>query len=129
MPRPRGVLILLALLLPAGILNAQRADRATITGIVMDPSGNSVPGATVRIRNENTSVETPLTTNGAGLYTSPLLVLGTYSVTVEHSGFKSVSQTSIQLVGGQTYPIDLPPHRGPFPQKVETTPPPHMRDT
>src|SRR6516165_8191500 len=88
------------LLLLAAIANAQRADRATITGFITDPSGNSVPGATVRIRNENTSVETPLTANEAGLYTSPLLVLGTYSVTVEHSGFKTESRTHIEVLGG-----------------------------
>src|SRR5512144_67080 len=87
MPSSRGFRTLLALLLFAGLLAAQRADRITITGIVTDPSGNSIPNATVRIRNNNTGVETPLTSNEVGLYTSPLLVIGNYTVTVEHAGF------------------------------------------
>jgi hypothetical protein len=107
------------LLLLAAIANAQRADRATITGFITDPSGNSVPGATVRIRNENTSVETPLTANEAGLYTSPLLVLGTYSVTVEHSGFKTESRTHIEVLGGETYRIDLRLQLGTVTESVE----------
>src|SRR5882724_1920575 len=86
MPNSRRVFQLCSLLMFAGSLYAQRADRATITGIVTDPSGNSIPGATVRIRNDNTGVETPLATNESGLYTSPLLTLGTYSVTAEHAG-------------------------------------------
>ena len=61
-------------------LFAQRADRATITGIVNDPTGSPVASATVRIRNDDTGVETAFTTNGAGAYASPLLVLGTYTV-------------------------------------------------
>jgi hypothetical protein len=119
MPLSKGLVVSLALALLPGILNAQRADRATITGIVTDPTGNSIPNATVHVRNENTGVDTPLATNESGLYTSPLLVLGTYSVLVEHSGFKSASQTNIQIVGGQTYRIDLRLELGAVSEKVE----------
>jgi hypothetical protein len=97
-------LVLLAL---AGFSIAQRADRATITGIVSDPSGNSVPGATVKIRNDDTGVETALNTNEAGAYTSPLLVLGTYTVTIEHPGFKTAVRSGIKLMGGQVWRQDI----------------------
>src|SRR6266496_6312615 len=102
-----AISLLALLLLTALLIHAQRADRATISGIVSDPSGNSIPGANVRIRNENTGVETPLVTNEVGAYTSPLLVLGTYSVTVERSGFKSAVRTGIEILGGQAYRVDL----------------------
>ena len=88
-------------------LFAQRADRATVTGIVNDPSGSPVAGATVRIRSDDTGVETVLTTNESGAYTSPLLVLGTYTVTVEHSGFKTSVRSAIGLTGGRDYRIGL----------------------
>jgi hypothetical protein len=103
------------------VLNAQRADRATISGIVADPSGNSIPGASVKIRNDDTGVETDLQTNEAGAYTSPLLVLGTYSVTVEHAGFKSGVRSGIQLLGGQNYRIDLRLELGTVTEKVEVS--------
>jgi len=100
---------------------AQRADRATITGLVVDPAGAPVAGASVKVVDNNTGVETPLTTNDAGLYTSPLLVLGTYSVTVEHAGFKSGVQSNIQLAGGQTYRVDLTLQLGAVSERVEVS--------
>jgi len=63
-------------------LMAQRSDRGTIGGVVTDPQGGALPGATVSIRNDATGVETVLTTNSAGAYTSGPLVLGPYTVTV-----------------------------------------------
>src|SRR5215471_17083097 len=116
----RAVAVSLALFL-AGDLTAQRADRATITGIVTDPSGNSIPNATVRIRNDNTGVETTLATNESGLYTSPLLVLGSYTVAVEHAGFKSGVQSSVQVLGGQTHRIDLRLELGTVSERVEVS--------
>jgi hypothetical protein len=103
--RLRSLLCLVVLL--ASDLLAQRSDRATITGVVVDPSGNAVPNATVRIRNDDTGVETTLTTNQSGAYTSPLLVLGNYTVTTELSGFKSIIHSGIQLSGGQAFRRDV----------------------
>ena len=80
-------------------LLAQRADRGIMTGIVTDPSGSAVAGADVKVRNEGTGVETALTTNGAGAYTTPPLTLGTYTVTVDHTGFKRSVSSGILLEG------------------------------
>jgi hypothetical protein len=92
-----------------------------MTGIVTDPTGNSVPNATVRIRNDDTGVETTLQTNVAGAYTSPLLVLGKYTVTVESAGFKSGVRSGIQLLGGQTYRVDMALELGTVSEKVEVS--------
>ena len=121
MPNSRCLFRTAALFLFAGLLFSQRADRATITGIVTDPTGNSIPSATVRIRNDNTGVETPLTTNESGLYTSPLLTLGTYTVTVERSGFKSVVRSNIEVLGGQTYRVDARLELGSVSERVEVS--------
>jgi len=88
-------------------LPAQRADRGVITGIVMDSTGSAVPGATVKVRNEGTGVETVLIANDAGAYTTPLLVLGTYSVTVDHSGFKTSVSPGISVLGAETIRRDV----------------------
>src|SRR6187401_1909355 len=53
---------------------AQRSDRATISGVVTDAQGAGVPGATVTIKNEDTGVETVQVTNDSGAYTPPPLV-------------------------------------------------------
>ncbi len=119
--RSRIFVCVLLLTVVAGCLLAQRADRATVTGIVTDPSGNAVPGATVRIRDESTGVETNLVTNDSGAYSSPLLVLGTYSITVEHPGFKSGVRTGIQLIGGQVYRGDIQLQLGTVNETVEVS--------
>ena len=37
---------------------AQRADRATVTGVVTDPTGHSIPGASVKVTSDDTGVIT-----------------------------------------------------------------------
>jgi len=109
-PVPRTVALTAAyitfLLFPTK-LPAQRADRATVTGVITDPSGNSLAGATVRIRNDDTGVVTDLVTNESGAYSSPSLVLGNYTITVEMSGFKSGVRSGIRLLGGQVFRQDM----------------------
>src|SRR6266568_5672119 len=97
-------IFLLVLAVPA---LAQRADRGTITGVVTDPTGNSIPRATVKVRNDDTGVVTDLVTNDAGAYSTPTLVLGTYTITTEVAGFKTAVRQGIRLVGGQIFREDV----------------------
>src|SRR5438874_3790838 len=99
----------------------QRADRAIISGVVTDATGSAVAGATVKIRNLGTGVENTFTTNGAGAYTTPPLVLGTYSVTVDHQGFKTAESTGILLTGAETVRHDVALAVGAVTEKVEVT--------
>ncbi|MGH9720328.1 MAG: TonB-dependent receptor domain-containing protein, partial [Bryobacteraceae bacterium] len=117
----RVLTALFAVLLAADQLFAQRADRATVTGVVSDPSGNSIPAATVKIRDTETGVETALMTNDAGAYSSPSLVLGTYSIIIEASGFKTTANTGIRLVGGQVYRQDVRMELGSVSEQVTVT--------
>ena len=105
----------------SALLLAQRADRAIITGVVGDPTGSQIPSATVHIRNEGTAVETVLTTNEAGAYTSVPLVLGTYSVTVEKSGFKTFVRTGILLEGGAVVRQDATMELGSVNERIEVS--------
>jgi len=98
---------------------AQRADRATISGVVTDNQGAAVPGATVTIKNEETGVENPLVTNAAGAYTSPPLVLGRYSVTVDLQGFKKMVSSGILLQGGGAIRHDVSLQIGNVAESVE----------
>ena len=88
-------------------LMAQRADRATLTGVVTDPSGIAIANVTVKVLNVDTGVESSLQTNESGVYSSPSLVLGKYSVSVESPGFKKAVRSGITLIGGQTYRQDM----------------------
>ena len=63
-----GLRVALAIVGLSGPLLAQRSDRGILTGIVTDPTGSSVLGATVKVRNEETGVETTVTTSDAWAY-------------------------------------------------------------
>ena len=69
--------------------------------------GAALPGATVTIHNQATGVDTILITNAAGAYTSPPLVLGQYSVTVDMQGFKKAVTGGILLQGGEAVRNDV----------------------
>ena len=101
--------------------SAQRADRAIISGVVTDSTGSAVAGATVKITDENTGVATILTTNASGSYTTPPLVLGSYSVAVDHSGFKNASSKGILLTGAETVRHDVVLTVGAVTETVEVT--------
>ena len=108
---------------------AQRADRAIISGVVTDAQGAAVPGATVTIRNEATGVNTVQVTNAAGAYTSPPLVLGRYSVTVDLTGFKKAVSSSILLEGGDQVRQDMILQVGGLNETVEVTSDAGLSDT
>lgn len=84
----------------------QFADRAVITGVVTDASGAAVPDARVTVTDQATGVKTVIGTNSAGNYSTPPLILGTYTVEVEKQGFKTYSQANIAATGGQTIRAD-----------------------
>jgi len=105
----------------AGSLLAQRADRAFITGVVTDPAGAAVPGATVTIIDQSSGVQTVVSTTGTGNYGTPPLVLSIYTVRVEKDGFKTYVRTGIQVAGGETYRQDAALELGAITQTVEVS--------
>ena len=114
-----GLCILLATFCSTAPLLAQRSDRGILTGIVTEATGSAVAGAEVKVRNDETGVETSLTTNGSGAYTTPPLVLGPYTITVNHPGFKSSVNSGIQLQGAETIRKDVTLTVGAVTESVE----------
>ncbi len=91
----------------AGIGYAQTSGFGTITGTVKDPSGASVTGATVVVKESDTGITRKLTSNEAGLYTAPFLQPGRYEVTASQNGFATLLRKDIPLQVGQTLTIDF----------------------
>jgi hypothetical protein len=94
---PKRTLIIFGLL--AMFLSVAQAQKftGTITGTVTDPSGAVVPAATVSLENQATAAGRTTTTNNQGSYTFPEMSPGTYSVTVNKSGFKRTSLRNVEL--------------------------------
>ena len=72
---------------------------ANVSGDVTDPSGASVPGASVVIESLETHLQSNVTTNSAGYYHVSGLLPGQYRVTVTRAGFKSDVREGIVLHG------------------------------
>jgi hypothetical protein len=86
----------LALILLALALSAQ-TDTASLSGIVSDPSGAAIPGATVSIANVGTRTGRKTTTDGTGRYLFALLPPGVYETTVEADGFKRFTDAQVRV--------------------------------
>jgi hypothetical protein len=70
---------------------------ASISGIVTDSTGAVIVGATVKVRNTETSVTRTQTSDAGGRYRATLLPVGRYEVTVEQTGFRTETRTGITL--------------------------------
>jgi hypothetical protein len=70
---------------------------ASLTGTVHDPQGAAVPGATVKAINTRTNIEVDTISGSDGTFTFPTLQAGTYTVTVELTGFKKMEKTGVIL--------------------------------
>jgi hypothetical protein len=82
------------------------AQEATLIGTVTDSTGGLLPGVTVTAVHEPTGNRFVATTDERGIYRTPARV-GPYQITVELSGFTTVTRSGVQLLVGQTATIDL----------------------
>ena len=94
--------LVLSLTLVSGFAAPAYGQGATssLTGTVRDSGGGVIPGATVEVKNNATGVVTPVVTNTSGAYTVPAIPVGTYTVTVTLSGFKTFTATDVRLLAG-----------------------------
>jgi hypothetical protein len=70
---------------------------ASIRGTVVDPTGAIVPGAKLRATNIATGLTYSATSDQDGLFAFLQLPIGDYSVRVERSGFKTLTEGHIHL--------------------------------
>lgn len=95
LPLLRGAIIVTML---AGVpLHAQTLT-ASLSGTVSDATGAVIPGATVTITNVATNVvASEDVTDRNGTYRAPALPVGTYDVTVQLEGFKTIVIEGVRL--------------------------------
>jgi hypothetical protein len=98
--------------------NASAQVRGTFTGLVSDPTGAVIPGATVTATNEGTGVATGRPTNSEGFYTIPDLQPGFYTLRAEAQGFKAFVNAHIELTVGYTQKVNFKLEVGAVTQSV-----------
>jgi Carboxypeptidase regulatory-like domain/TonB-dependent Receptor Plug Domain len=92
-----ALLIGIGLAFASSVADAQ-AVSGSISGTITDSSGAVISGAAVTLTNTDRGEKIRvLTTNSAGFFTAESLPLGTYSVTVAFSGFKTDVVTGLLL--------------------------------
>jgi outer membrane receptor protein involved in Fe transport len=74
---------------------------ATFYGTVTDPSGAVIPGATVRLTEQDTHAVITKTTNSSGDFSFTFVPVGTYTLTIEAKNFKTYVTSGITLTAGQ----------------------------
>jgi hypothetical protein len=89
--------------LPAGAQTAA----GEITGVVKDPAGAAVPGATITVTATRTNRQRVVVSTGDGVYTAASLPPGEYRLDVGLTGFKAVRREGIRLATGEKARIDF----------------------
>lgn len=80
---------------------------ASISGTVLDSSGQSVSGARVTIFNADRAITRTYTTDDNGFFTFTLLPPATYLLEIGATGFKQYKQEGITLSAGQTANLNV----------------------
>ena len=97
-------LAIVSLQLPAF---GQQAANATLTGVITDPHGALVAGASVTATNTATGVKRETTSNESGLYVLSNMPPGEYDLRIEAKGFSTkTSSEPLALKVGQTVTLN-----------------------
>ncbi|HET6216584.1 MAG TPA: TonB-dependent receptor [Acidobacteriaceae bacterium] len=78
----------------------------SINGIVSDQQGAVIPGAKVSVKNIDTQVAINGITNSDGSYLVQSLNVGSYEVTIEAPGFKTIVATNIHVEATNIVKLD-----------------------
>jgi hypothetical protein len=102
----------LVAVLACAVMIALPASAQVQTGSILvhasDQQGGVLPGVTITISSPVLVAGTMTgATDAGGVYRFPSLVPGTYSVKLELSGFQTVVRENIQVLVGQTSPVDI----------------------
>src|ERR1700694_2380639 len=94
---------------------------ATLSGVVTDASGAVIPNATISIKNTATGLTRTVSTGGAGFYSMPNILPGSYDITASATGFSTKSETGLTLEVGARQVLDLSLQLGQLMENVEVT--------
>src|SRR5689334_15489933 len=86
---------------------AQARDTASLFGTITDAQAAVVPGARVTVTNTATGLSRNALTDGSGGFVFPLLPVGSYNLSVEHTGFRKYEQRNILLQANENVGVQV----------------------
>ena len=97
----------LAILISAAPMIAQAPGTGAIQGTVYDPSGLPIAHAHLLVVNDSTQASRTVDTAAGGYFAVTLLAPGSYSVTVQLTGFESEEEHKVGVGAGETTTLDV----------------------
>src|SRR5215468_189161 len=112
---------LLALMMALNINITAQHIRGALEGTVTDQNGALISGAKVIVKNNATSVAVATAANDHGYFSVQNLEAGTYTVSIEQSGFNKYLAKDVTVKVGAVTPLTITLQVGPQEQVVEVT--------
>jgi len=100
-----SILFIACLILPNVAFG--QAGTSTVTGIVSDPAGQVVPGASVTLINTGTNASRTTTSNDVGKYSFEFVQPGDYRIEVEAKNFKKSVLSDVHALVAQSTSADV----------------------
>src|SRR5690606_24958133 len=100
---------------------AAQTTSTEVLGTVTDETGAVVPGAHVTLLRIATGEKRQAITDNDGNYSFPLIEIGDYTVTVALQGFKTQTQTGINVAYQQKARVNVVLNVGSTTERVEVT--------
>ena len=91
----------------AGAAPLEAQNYAQVSGVILDSSSLSVPGATVTVVNEDTGFRRVTQSEADGGYVVRSLLPGVYKITVRKEGFRTVIQFGVPLNPSRNARVDF----------------------
>jgi hypothetical protein len=105
LPSFQSLSILAAGALAAGLALVQTRDTGAIFGTVSDVQGAVITNAALHLTSANTGQVRSTKTNDSGDYLFSLLPVGTYSITVEQTGFRRYERTGVLVQANENVKV------------------------
>src|SRR5260370_30775017 len=107
----RVVLVVVALCclfaLTPSALFSQSSTTGAVTGVMADPIGAIVPGATITLTQLGTNLSLSTTTDSSGRYLFPALSPGQYSLKCTGKGFRTTTISQLQVEVLKAFTLDI----------------------
>jgi hypothetical protein len=89
------------------VIALAQTSEATLSGVVSDPTGGALPGATVTAIHGETGQRHTAVTNAEGFYALRSLPIGPYVIEAELAGFRKHRREGLTLTTGATVALDI----------------------
>src|SRR5262245_59491988 len=103
------------------VLPAIAQTQAGLSGVIHDPTGAVIPGVSVTMTNPATKFARSVVSNEAGVYSFVSLQPGRYNIRVELPGFRTITQSDVELQIQQSARLDFTLQVGEISQTVEVS--------